>query len=993
VDFTGERYLPTLEFPEIAYEHWSRYLYAGRFVQDKRVMVLASGEGYGSYYLSRTAREVVGVDIDVAAVRHASHRYRTTNLRFVVGTAGQIPIKGQRVFEAVVSYETLEHLSSEEQHRFLREVKRLLTADGVLLVSTPNKAIYSDQRNYRNPYHLKEFYPEEFQEFLRGYFDQVRLLGQAVHSACLIWNLEGETTYREDLLAYSQEGFAPSEKARKSAMYLIAVCANRALEELTGGVCLDLKNKLIADKDRRIDQLGDAVCWLDASVRRDQDAIQSAWEERERLRQRVQELETALRGAEGRGHWSLGKWWVYPRKFLAHARRQGVWSALERTREKIRPPRPAEQPAFAIPALPREVPPLAFPRPGAARVSIVIPVLNHARHTFACLKRLLEQTEGEGYEVIVVDDGSTDETPQMLRRMRNMRVIRNEKNQGFVKSCNLGASLARGEHLVFLNNDVLVTKGWLSSLLKTVEETPAAGAVGAKLLYPDGTLQEAGAIVWSDGSAWNCGRGEDPEKPEFNFLREVDYCSAACLLVKREAFERVGGFDPRYAPAYYEDTDLCFSIRRLGYRVLYQPRAVVYHVEGVTAGTDVSQGIKRHQETNRRKFVEKWADALKDHRAGPAELLEAWDRRTGKKILFVDYCLPMHDRYSGSLRTFTLLKILAALGHRVTFWPADSRPDEEPYREALQQLGVEVLDGKASFPGYLRRVGRFFDLVVLSRANVAIRYLEAVREHAKQAGLLFDTVDLHSLREGRRSAVERNEELRREAEVWRQRELWIARNSDLVLTVSAVEKALLQMELPAVPIEVIPNIHEIVETRTPFEQRAGLLFVGGFEHLPNLDAVEYFLTAVFPLVLEALKDVVFHVIGSDPPPRLRAFHSEQVQVMGHVKDLTPSYERARVAVAPLRYGAGIKGKIGQSMAHGLPVVTTSVGAEGMGLEDGVNALVADTPADFAERVLRLYQDKALWHRMRAEGVRHIETHYSPAVACERIQRLIEKVTR
>src|SRR5213592_3225992 len=210
-------------------------------------------------------------------------------------------------------------------------------------------------------------------------------------------------------------------------------------------------------------------------------------------------------------------------------------------------------------------------------VSIIIPVFNQFRFTQACLASLQEHQGAERFEVIVVDDCSTDATAEAVPRMPGIVYLRTETNSGFITSCNRGAEAARGKYLVFLNNDALVRPGWLTALLDTFAEERRAGIVGSKLLYPDGRLQEAGGIIWRDATGWNYGKFDDPEKPEYNYLREVDYCSAAALMIPKSLFASEGCFDSRYAPAYYEDTDLAFKVRGAGYKVLYQPLSEVIH--------------------------------------------------------------------------------------------------------------------------------------------------------------------------------------------------------------------------------------------------------------------------------------------------------------------------------------------------------------------------------------------------------------------------------
>jgi GT2 family glycosyltransferase/ubiquinone/menaquinone biosynthesis C-methylase UbiE len=255
--------------------------------------------------------------------------------------------------------------------------------------------------------------------------------------------------------------------------------------------------------------------------------------------------------------------------------------------------------------------------------SIIIPVYNEVRYTESCLEQL-SKTLPRNFkgEIIVVDDASSDETPAVLQHCaeldKRIKVLRNPQNAGFIASCNRGAEAACGEILVFLNNDTLPLPGWLPPLLRVLRDKPDAGAVGGKLVYPDGKLQEAGGIIFSDGSGCNFGKFDRAANaPLYNFLREVDYCSAALLATRRALFMEVGGFDTRFEPAYYEDTDYCFSLRERGYRVYYQPESVIVHFEGASSGTDITAGVKSYQAVNRKKFIEKWSEALRHQPPAP----------------------------------------------------------------------------------------------------------------------------------------------------------------------------------------------------------------------------------------------------------------------------------------------------------------------------------------------------------------------------------------
>ncbi len=263
-------------------------------------------------------------------------------------------------------------------------------------------------------------------------------------------------------------------------------------------------------------------------------------------------------------------------------------------------------------------------------VSIVIPTYNGITHTETCLT-VLRETLPPNFrgEIIVVDDASTDETPDVLERWASLdercKVLRNPKNAGFVTSCNRGASCATGEIIIFLNNDTIPLPGWLVPMLQIFHDYPDAGAVGGKLVYPNGRLQEAGGVIFADGSGANFGWGDyEVDAPLYNYMREVDYCSGALLATRRSLFQELGGFDTRYCPAYYEDTDYCFAVREKGFRVYYQPESTIIHLEGATSGTDLSSGVKRYQVVNQTKFVEKWGHVLKRQRPRP----DRYDRQT-----------------------------------------------------------------------------------------------------------------------------------------------------------------------------------------------------------------------------------------------------------------------------------------------------------------------------------------------------------------------------
>ena len=662
---------------------------------------------------------------------------------------------------------------------------------------------------------------------------------------------------------------------------------------------------------------------------------------------------------------------------LASLRTRGLRASLHRAITQLKPVPRAQRAALYLPE-DCGVPPERVPASATPRVSIVIPVYNHLQHTLGCLHALAAHPPSTPLEIIVVDDGSSDATQTALPRIEGLRYHRRSQNGGFIAACNDGASVARGEFLVFLNNDTVPQPGWLDSLVDTFKQYPDTGLAGAQLIYPDGRLQEAGGLVFADGSGWNYGRFEAPDAPRHAFVRETDYCSGAAIAIRRATFEQLGGFDRRYAPAYFEDTDLAFAVRDAGLKVRYQPASRVVHLEGVTGGIDVRQGPKAYQTRNQAIFADKWRAALALQPATGSDAQAAATARCSDTVLVVDAFTPRPDRDSASLRLLNLMRMLREEGAHVVFVPAD-RGHGGRYTLEMQQLGVEVWYAPFArpLPAWLREHGSRFDSVLVCRHYVMREVLPLLRRYAPQARVIFDTVDLHYLREQRGAELANDPVRARAAQQTRQRELDIIARSDATLVVSEVERELLAKEAPAARVEVLSNLHRMGGEGQPFDQRRDLMFVGGFRHPPNVDAACWFVEEVWPLLREHEPDLRFHCIGGDVPAVIQALAaSPGVIVHGHVPDLTPLLAGVRLTVAPLRYGAGVKGKVNQPMAHGQPVVATSCAIEGMHLRPGDDVLVADDAAGFAAAVLRAYHDRVLWQQLACNGRRNIQRHFS-----------------
>lgn len=614
--------------------------------------------------------------------------------------------------------------------------------------------------------------------------------------------------------------------------------------------------------------------------------------------------------------------------------------------------------------------------------------------TLRCLESIAFHGASITFEVLVVDDCTPGGTPTELSGVEGIRLIRNESNLGFIGASNAGAASARGQFLVFLNNDTEVSAHWLDELVRTFEFRPDAGLVGSKLVYPDGRLQECGGIVWRDGTARNVGRLKDPDHHEFCHLREVDYCSGASICVPSALFRELGGFDSHFAPAYYEDADLAFRVRQAGKVVLVQPTSVVVHHEGISSGTDESTGTKRFQAINRVKFRERWAQELEQRHLPPrSDVRKASVRIRRPVLLYVDSHFPRPDFDAGSARLQGVLRTAQASGFEVRIHAVDAVHATPVRRSELEREGIQVVrpPHSRSLAAYLREQGDELDVVVLSRPRVFARYWNLVRRWARRAILVYDTVDLHFLRLGREFQLSGDRKLLSRAEVYRKMECESTRVADLTWVVSLAELPLLKEAVPAAKIRVLSNVLPLPPEGRPFQERKDLLFLGSFQHTPNVDAVKYFVQEVLPLVCRTLPDIRLRIVGSGMVPEVQALAGENVEVLGYVETLEPILDSVRLMVVPLRFGAGIKGKINTAMAAGLPVVTTAIGSEGMGLEDGHSARIVDDPEPFAQATIELYSDREAWTKIAQGGRELLVENFSAKKAGNELRTLFDMV--
>jgi O-antigen biosynthesis protein len=616
-------------------------------------------------------------------------------------------------------------------------------------------------------------------------------------------------------------------------------------------------------------------------------------------------------------------------------------------------------------------------------VSVIVPTYGQTGFTLRCLASIEAHKPAVPIEIIVVDDAFPGPETACLSRVAGIRLLRNEVNLGFIRTCNAAARSARGAFVLFLNNDTMVLPGWLDRMVEVFAARPDAGVVGSKLIGEDGKLREAGGILWRDGSAWNYGLGRDPDAPEFNYLREADYCSGASLLVRRPVFLEAGGFDEKYAPAYCEDSDLSFRLREMGLKTFYQPGSEIVHFEGVSHGRDLRRGVKSFQLTNQATFLETWHTVLtRDHFLNGTHVPRARDRAHDRKVvLIVDHYVPLPDRDAGSRTIVAIIRALLASGLVVKFWPFNLYRTPL-YTEALQNIGVEVLYSphQTALPEWLKANGADLDIVLLSRPDVAEICLPMVRE-GTPARIVYYGHDLHFRRISAQAGLSGDAGQFRAAELMKGLESRIWRDADIVLYPSEEEAAIVRgLAPPAVVRAVIPYAFEELETADrviPASDELWIIFVAGFGHPPNADAAAWFVHEVWPMIVAHVPAARMAIVGSNPSPAVQALRAQQVSLFENVTDdeMLAWYRRARAAVVPLLAGAGVKLKTVEALWHGVPVVLTPTGAQGLSGVECV-ATVATEPAAFASAVCDLLIDDALWRERSVTGARYARERFS-----------------
>jgi glycosyltransferase involved in cell wall biosynthesis/2-polyprenyl-3-methyl-5-hydroxy-6-metoxy-1,4-benzoquinol methylase len=973
--FDGERFVPGAGVG-IAYEHLSRYALAGEFAAGRDVLDIACGEGYGSAFLAARARSVTAFDASSLAITHARRVYEQSGVHYKEATIRSFFAgSADASFDLVVAFEIIEHVPLEEQAMLLDGIARVLRPEGIALVSTPNKLLYTDRPLAKNPFHVREFYREEFEAELNRRFAHVRILDQALLTGCALVS-PGVEAVRAVQMSWTDLLRARGDcqpGLRTTGEYMVALLSKQPISDLPSLLLADFSRKLIAE------------------------GLQAERRTADRLARELEESRRSWEGAMAEGR-HLGEALAAQMQQAGEAREQLLRAAREQAdeQERVRDDL-AEQ-------LERE-----RARAEASKEAVAMARAEAAQADRAHQLALQElaQAQGElerkraGFEQMIADLGRLRaEFDQARRALRDLRQRAGKRRIPRLRVL-IRRARARPARSWLRPRRALDKLRTLKQLARERHLLEASGLFDREFyLAEHGDVARGGMDPVEHFVRYGRHEGRDPH-PLFDtsFYLET-YPDVAASGVNPLVDFLLTGWKERRKPNALFDT---------GFYLDHNPdvagagvNPLVHYLEAGAA-----EGRDPHPDFDTRKYladhpeaaVGGWnplvhalrsgaalriASAPRPAAAGEASALARWRAQIEalpRRALVVDDTLLTPDRDAGSIATLELMKTLQALGYAVTFVPHNLKHVDR-YVEALEMAGFFCLTQVtlSSVHALLEAHGAIFDLVVLCRISTACHLVDQVKARCPDAVLLFETIDLHYLRVGREAALTGSEDTQRTAEATKAVELDMVRRADVTLVHSVVEREVLGREVPEAIVYHLPFVLEIQPPGRGFAERRDIIFIGGFLHRPNVDAVVHFVRDIFPLVRKELPGVRFCIVGNEPPDEVLELACADVVVTGYIERLRPVFDGCRLSVAPLRYGAGYKGKVAMSMAHGVPGVISSVAAEGMELSHGTQVLIADAPAAFAAEVVRLYREEELWERLSRASLEFAAERFSPRAA-------------
>lgn len=600
------------------------------------------------------------------------------------------------------------------------------------------------------------------------------------------------------------------------------------------------------------------------------------------------------------------------------------------------------------------------------------------------------------------DQKSLMELESYFAGLRLAKLCINPQNLGYLMNCNANTarycSPLKYNYIYLLNNDTELIQGCIYALLETFYLFESVGISGSRQISQDGKIQEAGGIVWRDGSAWNYGKNFPHDKPQFNFSRNVDYISAASIMITTELWQALEGFNEIFKPAYYEDTDLAMRVRELGYKVVYQSHSKIIHHEGMSYGGDQREDTssKFHQIKNKDIFLKRWESVLsKNHNPNAKCIDKAIHRGNIGNALIVENLLLTPDKDAGSLYMMNNCLALSELGYHVTYVPSDNFCYMKDIASNMGLRGIEILahprlkksDLYEGIEGNIPiDYERNFELILVARPE-RNKDIAILKNRYPQAKIMYYTHDLHHERLKVLGDNEPSEKLRasyyKESLEAKKREKNIFSIVDIVLHVSKAEELIAKKLIKHISCVIDPVVvAKNLSNKCVSYHKKSIIFIGSFNHTPNVEGLKWFLSNVWPDVIRKDPKIKFYIIGANLQGKLLDICKslDNVLYKGYVASLDDIMSKSAIGIAPLISGAGVKGKILTYLAHGLPVVSTSFGAQGIFKDDDNHpfAKINDNAKVFADLIIDLinHEDEQLFE-LSSQASKFISSRYSP----------------
>ncbi|BFG74349.1 hypothetical protein PTKU46_23820 [Paraburkholderia terrae] len=1071
-EFTGERYLPGVAGP-IQYEHYHRYLFSAPLCEGKDVLDIASGEGYGSAVLAQSARSVVGVDIDAQAVERARERYsEQPNLRYEHGSATAIPLPDASV-DIINSFETLEHF--HEHEAFMTEARRVLRPNGLMIISTPNRPIYSPPGSPPNEYHVRELDREEFAQWLKSGFKHFVLYEQKPTAGSLLFR-EGREGARE-VTYWSEKGVGEYQSTRGivDPVYFIAIASDGQLPDpnddvLEGSLSFaqydNSRNahagaqaveiaRLTTETLARGDEIGrltaETVRLTEAVLVRDEEigrltveavrlnneiisrnqeiarlnAIPDRRNQRDsvspdvaeqlaELAAQVKKSNIALSALQGttysteplqqdgnslrrenaslRGEidaimhstsWRLTKPLRYVSRRLHPAKRKLSAAARSGAPLNTSTDAKAQGRATWLPVIPdAEIP---FQQSAHPCAKIIVVQSTSGKALDRCLATLSAHTTGVPYAVSVVGDVDAQRVSKF-----GGEAVQNKNARSSLSSLKDSIGPFDGDFIVLVSDELIAHSSWLESVQEAFARFPDAAAISALILDEHGHVDAAGAAIGIDANLYpNC-VGLTPDDPAVNSVMRVTCAGPGFIAIRKVVWDGICEQFDSESPFRAGLVSIGLILAGLGKNTYMQPFARFTRMSDVADATAVEdrKWTDAHQRWILRGRFEKTFTAT-----DAANNVLALAARP--KIVIVDAFVPKPDQDSGSTDVFWYMRIFHAFGYQVSFIAAFEEEPKESYADALRRWGVRVqyARGLESLNDLVINEAKDAQVVLVQRVIVARHVIEPLRAAAPGVKVVFGTVDLHYLREERAAIHERSAEALDYALLLRREEIRAVSLSNATIVVSRLENDILKGLLQDANVHRIPIPRLPARSKKTFGERAGVVFIGGFAHRPNLDAVNFLVKEIWPLVRERMPNATLCVAGSNVTAEVQSLNSPSngVKILGYVENLEEVFDAARISVAPLRFGAGIKGKVVSSLLHGLPCVLSKVASEGMGLIDGEQVLEGESAAEIADAIVRLHEDPELWARIADAGFAAAIEEYSVESVAGKLSSLLDSI--